>query len=223
MPPAPPPAPLPGTLRWLRVVRYTAYALAVLLAAGTGAALWLKRDAGVEQRLGGLAVPPAVAIGGPFHLTDHTGRAVTEASFRGRLMLIFFGFTHCPDICPTELQVIAEVLDRLGPQADRLVPLFITVDPDRDTPEALARYVELFDPRIVGLTGTAEQIAAVARAFRVYYAKVHPPDATTYTMDHSAFLYLMDAEGRLVALFRPGTGAAEIAAAIAAHLRRAGA
>lgn len=214
-----PPSP---TIRWLRAIRFTAYALAAVLAAGTGAALWLKQDAGIEQRLGGMSVPPTVQIGGPFSLTDHTGAAVTEASYRGRLMLIFFGFTHCPDVCPTELQVIAEVLDGLGADADRVAPLFITVDPERDTPEALARYVDLFDPRIIGLTGTPEQIGAVTRAYRVYYAKVHPPEASDYTMDHSSFVYLMDQEGGFAGLFRHGAPAADIVAAIRAQLRRPG-
>ena len=217
------PEPVPPTIRWLRTIRLAAYGLAAMLAVGTGAALWLKQDAGIEQRLGGMTVPPGVSIGGSFSLTDHTGAPVTDATYRGRLMLIFFGFTHCPDICPTELQVIAEVLDGLGTDAPRVAPLFITVDPERDTPEALASYVDLFDPRIIGLTGTPEQIAEVARAYRVYYAKVQPPDATTYTMDHSAFVYLMAADGRLLAYFRHGTPAAEITAAIAAHLRGPGA
>jgi protein SCO1/2 len=218
----PPAGPAPSTLRWLRTIRFAAYALALMLAVGTGAALWLKRDAGIEQRLGGMVVPPAVSIGGPFSLTDHSGAPVTDATYRGRMMLIFFGFTHCPDFCPAELQTMAEVLDRLGEDAARVAPLFITVDPERDTPEWLARYVDQFDPRIIGLTGAAEQIAAVARAYRVYYAKVYLPDATSYVVDHSTFVYLMDAEGRFAALFRQGTAPAEIAATIAAHLRRPG-
>jgi protein SCO1/2 len=216
------PDPLSPTIRWLRTIRFAAYGLAALLAVGTGAALWLRHDVGIEQRLGGMSVAPSVQIGGPFSLTDHTGAAVTEATYRGRLMLIFFGFTHCPDVCPTELQVIAEVLDGLGEDAARVAPLFITVDPERDTAEALARYVDLFDPRIIGLTGTPEQIGAVARAYRVYYAKVHPPDATEYTMDHSSFVYLMDEEGRFAGLFRHGAPAAELVAAIRAQLRRPG-
>jgi protein SCO1/2 len=220
--PQPPARPPPTTVRWLRTIRFAAYGLAAMLAVGTGAALWLKQDAGIEQRLGGMSVPPSVSIGGPFSLIDHSGTPVTDTTYRGRMILIFFGFTHCPDICPTELQVMAEVLDRLGADAARVAPLFITIDPERDTPESLARYVDLFDPRIIGLTGTPEQIGAVARAYRVYYAKVQPPGSTTYTMDHSSFVYLMDAEGRFAALFRHGTPAAEIAGTIAAHLRRPG-
>ena len=222
--PAPrlPASPHAATLRWLRTIRFAAYGLAAMLAIGTGAVLWLKRDAGVEQRLGGMFVPPAVSIGGPFRLVDHTGAQVTDATYRGRIMLVFFGFTHCPDICPTELQVMAEVLDRLGEDAARVAPIFITVDPERDTPDALARYLDLFDPRIIGLTGSPEQIGAVARAYRVYYAKVHPPGSTTYTMDHSSFIYLMDGQGRFAALFRHGSPAAEIAGTVMAHLRRPG-
>jgi cytochrome oxidase Cu insertion factor (SCO1/SenC/PrrC family) len=110
-------------------------------------------------------------IGGPFSLTDQTGRPVTDADYRGRYMLIYFGFTFCPDVCPTELQVMATALDQLGRQADEVQPIFITIDPERDTPSQLAGYVSQFHPRMAGLTGTPEQIASVARAYRVYYAK----------------------------------------------------
>jgi protein SCO1/2 len=155
-------------------------------------------------------------IGGPFSLTDHTGKAVTEKDFRNRKTLVFFGFTSCPDICPSGLQVMAAALDKLGPKADQLVPLFVTVDPERDTAEKLAQYVKSFHPKLIGLTGTEEQVKAVAKAYRVYFKKI--PDEKTpgaYTVDHSAFFYLMDENGGYVRHFShsvdPDTLAAELA------------
>lgn len=205
--PEPPAGPPPATIRWLRTIRFAAYALALMLAVGTGAALWLKRDAGVEQRLGGMSVPPSVSIGGPFSLTDHTGAPVTQASYRGRMMLIFFGFTHCPDICPTELQVMAEVLDRLGEDAARVAPLFITVDPERDTPEMLRDYVHAFDGSFVALRGSPEQTREAAKAFKIFYARVPGKTEGSYTVDHTAGAYVLDREARLRLFTRHGTGA----------------
>jgi protein SCO1/2 len=202
----------------LKAIRYGALALSVLLLAAGGYA-WVTRGV-PDQRatLGGMAVPPGVAIGGPFTLTDHTGRQVTDQTFRGRPMLVFFGFTHCPDICPTGLQAMAEVLDILGPGATRLAPLFITVDPVRDSPATLAPYVALFHERLVGLSGTEAEIAAVARAYRVYHARVQPPGASDYLVDHSSFTYLIGPDGSFRALFRHGTPPEEIARAVAALL-----
>jgi protein SCO1/2 len=151
-------------------------------------------------------------IGGPFSLTGTDGKTVTDRDFRGRYMLVFFGFTHCPDICPAELQVIAQALDQLGDKAKRVVPIFITVDPERDTPAAMAEYVKSFGPNFVGLTGSPEAIAAAAKAYRVAYSKVENKDsAGDYTVDHSALVYLMDLEGRYVTHFAYGTSAQEIA------------
>jgi protein SCO1/2 len=135
--------------------------------------------------------------------------------------LVYFGYTYCPDVCPTELQAVASALEMLGPAAATIVPVFITVDPERDTPAHLADYVKLFDDRLVGLTGTPEQIAAVARAYRVYYAKVTPRESTTYLMDHSSFLYLMAPDGTLRALLRPGTSPKEIADTVKARMAAA--
>jgi protein SCO1/2 len=198
----------------LKLIRYGALALSVVLLVAGGAMWWLRAGRDAASQLGGMAVPPGVALGGPFSLTDHTGRAVTDRDFRGRTLMVFFGFTQCPDVCPTELQVVAEVLEKLGPRAAQVAPLFVTIDPERDTPEILAQYVALFDPRITGLTGTPEQIAQIARAYRVFYAKVTPPGASTYTMDHSALLYLMGPDGGFRAVFRHGTPATEIARAV---------
>jgi len=148
-------------------------------------------------------------VGGPFELTDHTGKVRTESDFRGKLMLVYFGFTYCPDICPTDLQQIGLALDKLGTDGDSVQPLFITVDPERDTPQHLAEYVPMFHPRLIGLTGSAEAIRKAADAYKVYYAKVDPPkgDGGYYTVDHTAFIYLMDREGNYLGFFPPGTSA----------------
>jgi cytochrome oxidase Cu insertion factor (SCO1/SenC/PrrC family) len=136
-------------------------------------------------------------VGGPFTLTDHTGKRVSDTDFRGRNMLLFFGFTFCPDVCPTALQVMAGVMEKLGPKADRIVPLFISVDPERDTPEQLAQYVATFHPRLVGLTGAKEEIDTVLKAYRVYAQKVEDPKSTAgYTMNHSTIIYLMGPDGQ---------------------------
>jgi protein SCO1/2 len=150
-------------------------------------------------------------VGGPFSLVGAGGKTVTDADFRGRYMLVFFGFTHCPDICPAELQVIAQALDKLGDKGKKVVPVFITLDPERDTPQAMAEYVKSFGPNFVGLTGSPEAIAAVARAYRVAYAKVDKESAGDYSVDHSALVYLMDPEGKYVTHFSYGTGADELA------------
>lgn len=191
---------------------------ALLLLAGIGGALlWLKP----AQESLGPTLPVGVAIGGPFSLTDETGQAVTEASYRGRHMLIFFGFTYCPDVCPTELAKVAATLDLLGEDAARIAPLFVSVDPERDTPEQLAQYTDLFHPAIVGLTGTEAQISSVARAFRVYYNKVRTgPEPSAYTMDHSAFIYLMGPDGGFRQFFSPQATPEQMAATIRAFLAR---
>lgn len=144
-----------------------------------------------------------------FTLTDHHGKAVTEADFHGKYLLVYFGYTFCPDVCPTSLQTIGEALDRLGPHGEEVVPLFITVDPERDTAPVLADYVAAFGPRIVGLTGTPEQIKVAADRFGAFYAKNGSGDA--YAMDHSSAIYLMEPDGRLVATMRHGTAATALA------------
>ncbi len=151
------------------------------------------------------------SVGGPFRLLDHNGRVVTEANFKGRPFLVFFGFTHCPDICPTALFEMSEVLKRLGSDADKTAALFISVDPERDTPEKLKDYVSSFHPRVIGLTGTPGEIEAVTRTYRAYAKKV-PLDGGGYTMDHSAIVYLMDKEGRFVAPFNLKRSAEQAAA-----------
>lgn len=133
-------------------------------------------------------------IGGPFRLVDHNGKPVTERDFAGKPMLVMFGFTSCPDICPSGLQVMAAAIDKLGDKGRALTPVFVSVDPERDTPAKLKEFVGSFHPSIVGLTGSAEEVAAAAKAYRVYYKKV-PQGADGYTIDHSSFFYIMDAKG----------------------------
>lgn len=162
----------------------------------------------------------AAAIGGPFTAVNQDGQAVSDRTYRGKLQLVFFGYTFCPDVCPTELQNITLAMDELSArEKPQVVPLFFSVDTERDTPGVLKQYLTNFDPSIQGLTGTAEQVRANARTFKVYYAKVPPKEAGgDYLMDHSAFTYLLDREGRYVQHFRPGAAPDEIAKAIRARL-----
>ncbi len=157
-------------------------------------------------------------IGGPFALTDQNGVRRTDADFRGKLMLVYFGFTYCPDICPTDLQQMALAVDQLGPAGGTVQPVFITVDPARDTVEHLKDYMALFHPRFVGLTGDAAAIRHAARAYRVYYEKVERKDKSDYTLDHSAFIYLIDRDGRYLGFFPPGTSAERLAETMRSHL-----
>jgi cytochrome oxidase Cu insertion factor (SCO1/SenC/PrrC family) len=153
-------------------------------------------------------------VGGPFKLTDHAGISRTEQDFRGKLLLVYFGFTYCPDICPTDLQNISLALDQLGAIGDKVQPLFITVDPERDTAAHLAEYVKMFHPRLIGLTGDAAAIQAAADAYKVYYAKVPMKGSSDYTVDHTAFVYLMAADGKYLGFFPPGTTPERIAATL---------
>jgi len=137
------------------------------------------------------------AVGGPFTLVDQDGRTVTEKDFGGATHLVFFGFTHCPDVCPTTLQQISDVLAALGPKAKAMKVAFVTVDPERDDPASLKTYLSSFDPRITGLTGTPEQITAVEKAYRAYARKV-PDQKGDYVMEHTAIVYVMDAQNRFL-------------------------
>ena len=163
-----------------------------------------------------------VTIGGPFTLTASDGMTVTEQTYRGKWLLVFFGFTSCPDTCPTALLDIAAALEKLGPDADKLQPLFITVDPLRDTPAVMENYTQSFDPRIVGLTGTPQQIAAVAQEYGVYYApRKIGPGVEDYVMDHGSYLYLMDPEGKFVRGFDADTLGGRIAEAVRGVMSKA--
>ena len=162
-----------------------------------------------------VAFKPAIEIGGPFTLIDHTGEKVTEATFRGKYMLIQFGYTFCPDICPTGLSTITTALRRLGRGAEKIQPLFVTIDPERDTPQKLSSYVEHFYPNLKGLTGTKAQIESMAKAYRVFRKKVSDGASSDYVMDHSTFTYLMDPKGKLALMFRYETNPEIMAKAIA--------
>ena len=179
-------------------------------ALGLAAAIALLPD--LRERLlpsVGQQVTGKALIGGAFTLTDNTGKHVTDQDFHGKYTLVFFGFTSCP----AGLQLIAGALEKLGTKARRITPIFISVDPQRDTPEKLTAYVKNFDIRLVGLTGTPEEIAAVAKAYKVYYAKVpskeRPDD---YTMDHTSIIYVMDPKGEFVTRFTTATSVDEMAA-----------
>lgn len=160
-----------------------------------------------EQRPG---APAASAVGGPFALIDHDGRAITHQDLVGRPHLIFFGFTHCPDVCPTAAMEISQVFEALGADA-KVRALFVTVDPERDTAPVLKDYLSNFDRRLVGVTGPRENIDAALKGFRVYARKVPGGDPTNYTMDHSALVYLMDKQGRFVGGFNLRRSAQEAA------------
>jgi len=147
------------------------------------------------------------SVGGPFELVDHTGTKRTDADFRGKLLLVYFGYTYCPDVCPTDLLQISLAVDKLGSAGLDVQPLFISVDPERDTITALAQYVSAFHPRLIGLTGTPAQIRAAADAYKAYYAKYSPPDGGVYLIDHTGFIYLMGRSGEYLGFFPPGTSA----------------
>ncbi len=158
-----------------------------------------------------IAMPSA--IGGPFKLTDHNFKPISDEDLKGQPFLVFFGFTHCPDVCPTTLFEVSEVLRALGPEGSRMRALFVTVDPERDTPGKLKDYLSSFDPRVVGVTGDAAAVTAMEKSYRVYTKKV-PLDGGNYTMDHTAIVYLMDKNGQFVSPFslrrRPEESAAEL-------------
>jgi protein SCO1 len=179
--------------------------LIALLLLGTGAFVWLS-GAGMSNSL----------VGGPFSLQDGDGRQISDLDFRGRYMLVYFGYTFCPDVCPTTLNDLADAMDKLGGKADRVQPVFITVDPKRDRPDVLKRYVAAFGPRLVGLTGSPAAIADVAKEYRVYYAEHRTgPGPDDYTMDHSSILYLMGPNGRFVAPIRADESGTQMAADLA--------
>jgi cytochrome oxidase Cu insertion factor (SCO1/SenC/PrrC family) len=157
-------------------------------------------------------------IGGPFALIDQNGTRRTEADFRGKLMLVYFGFTYCPDVCPTDLMQMTLAVGQLGLAGEMVQPIFITVDPERDTPEHLKQYLLSFHRRLVGLSGDAVAIGAAARAYRVYFKKVEWNDRSDYTIDHSAFIYLMGFDGQYLGFFPPGTSAERLAEIIGSRL-----
>ncbi len=181
--------------------------LGILMAAlllGTGGFLWFSGGS-----------PARSMIGGPFTLQTGDGKTVSDKDFRGKYMLVYFGYTFCPDVCPTSLNAVADALERMGPKADRIQPVFITVDPARDTPPVVKQYAAAFGPRIIGLTGSQAQIDAVAKAYRVYYKEHRTgPGPNDYSMDHSSVLYLMGPDGSFIGPLRAEQSPEDLAAAL---------
>jgi len=177
------------------------FAGVLVVAAGVLLALGLR-----ETPRGAAGTALASAIGGPFRLIDQNGKPFTDADLKGKWHLVFFGYTHCPDACPTALNEMSLALDRLGVKRHEVQVVFITVDPERDTPETLKSYVQSFDAPIVALTGSPQDVAQAAKGYRVFYAK-HPRGDGDYDMDHSAVIYVMNPEGRFTATFTPDSSA----------------
>jgi cytochrome oxidase Cu insertion factor (SCO1/SenC/PrrC family) len=157
-------------------------------------------------------------VGGPFDLIDQAGRRRTDADFRGKLVLLYFGYTHCPDVCPTELQALSLALDMLGPSGASVQPLFITLDPERDTPSHLADYVGAFHPQLIALTGPDAAIRKVALAYKVYFARSVAARDGDYAVDHTGFIYLVGKDGRYLGFLPPGSSPEEIAGAVRERL-----
>jgi cytochrome oxidase Cu insertion factor (SCO1/SenC/PrrC family) len=158
-------------------------------------------------------------VGGPFELTDQTGHRRTDADFRGKLVVLYFGYTYCPDVCPTELQSISLALDKLGAAADAVQPVFISVDPERDTPARLAEFVASFHPRLIGLTGSLADIKKTAIAYRTFFAKNDATAPGEYSVDHTGFIYLVGKDGHYLGFLPPGASPDEIADAIRIRLK----
>ena len=188
-----------------RIIRTFLLALVGLGIGGFIAWVQVQSDHGAQSAQNDLAPRSVagIALDPAFALTDHTGQEVTEANYDGQYKLVYFGFTYCPAICPTELQKITKVLEELDPaQAEKIQPLFITIDPERDTVDVMREYVTLFHPRLVGLTGTVEEIEQVKSGYKVFAAKAPTEDGSDYTMDHSSFIYLMGPDNRTLAIYR---------------------
>ena len=175
-----------------RIVTAAIAGLAALLAVLLGIVAY--------QQFTAAGTVPIAQFGGPFKLVDGSGATVTDGTYKGRWMLVYFGYTHCPDACPTALNDVAVALDRLGTTAKKVVPVFITVDPERDTPPVMKDYVAAFGPSFVGLTGSADELRRVEHEYRVYVAK-HPTPDGGYDMDHSSYIYVMGPDGQFVRTF----------------------
>lgn len=190
-------------------------ALAVVVLAIGGFAVWQS----TTTQTGDGGGSGTALVGGPFTLVDQNGKTVTDADFRGRLMLIYFGYSYCPDVCPTELHKMTVALDMLNDGLDEVAPIFITVDPERDTVEQMKAYATLFHPNLIALTGTQAQTDAAVQAYRVYYKKVRGEEtALDYLVDHSSFIYLMGRDGAYLTHFDSASTPEEIAAAVRDHL-----
>jgi cytochrome oxidase Cu insertion factor (SCO1/SenC/PrrC family) len=200
--------------------------LAAVLAAAAAAGYFLLRDdlpaAGSREgaaRMMGELMSGKGPVGGPFTLNDQDGTRRSLADFRGKLVLLYFGFTYCPDVCPTDLMAVGNLVRSLGPAGEQVQPVFVTLDPARDKPEVLRAYVASFHPRFVALTGSETEIRRVATSYKVYFEKVKPPGVNTYLIDHTAYVFLLDREGQFVTLFPPGTPHERMAVMVRERLR----
>jgi protein SCO1/2 len=191
------------------------FALAAVFAVLAAGLVWYVTTELPRQQSGGETA--LASIGGPFVLTDQDGHARSDKDFRGRFVLLYFGYTYCPDVCPTTLQDMANALAKLGPKSANVVPVFITIDPERDTPAVLKKYMPAFGPHFVGLTGSMADITRVAHAYRVYFAK-QPVTGGGYSVDHSSIVYLLGPDGKLVAIFDASAGANALAGGLKSKL-----
>ncbi len=207
----------PVTTAATRPIRRPSRLLILFTAFAAGLAVCAVLVLVMAGRFGDAPAVQGATIGGPIQLIDHDGRPFSDQTLRGKPFLVFFGFTHCPDICPAALFEVSEILNALGPDASRTAALFISVDPKRDTPAVLKDYISNFHPNMRGLTGDAAKIADIAKAYRAYYKKVPLQDGD-YTMDHTAIVYLMDSEGRFVAPFNIKRPPQDAAAELRKHL-----
>lgn len=189
-----------------------------LLWAAAVAAGLLWHESQMLPGLGRTVITGQMDVGGPYDLIDQDGKPRTIADFRGKYQLIYFGYTFCPDVCPTTLALMAAALDKMGSAQDRIVPIFITIDPDRDKPEVLKKYLAAFGPRFVGLTGSSQKIAAVEREYRVY-ARKQPQKDGNYAMDHSSVIYLLGPDGRLMWFFDDIASPDDLAKALKSKVR----
>jgi cytochrome oxidase Cu insertion factor (SCO1/SenC/PrrC family) len=196
-----------------RAAQIALIAWIVALVAGAGWFVWTVVG---ERSAGGVATAPgAAAIGGPFSLVDQDGKPFTEANLKGKPTIIYFGFTYCPDVCPTSLLILQTALEQMGPEkAKKIRPVFMSVDPERDTPAVLKDYLGNVGPEFIGLTGSVEQVAAAAKAFRVYHQKVPNKAGDSYTVDHSSIFYVLDRNGRFVRHFTHESKPEQIRAAL---------
>jgi protein SCO1/2 len=200
-----------------RLVALTSATIALGLVIAVAVRLWPSGNAHLAKTLE-KDVTGAAVIGGPFTLTDQHGTRISDGSFRGRLMLVYFGYSYCPDVCPTDLAAMSTAIDLLGLSGDAVQPIFITIDPERDTVQRLAEYASLFHPRLVALTGSPDEIRQVASEYRVYFEK--SGSGPNYQVNHSDIIYLMDRDGRFITHFGQGTTPEQIAAAIRQHLEQ---
>jgi protein SCO1 len=214
---APQPKPEPKPQGLSLKGRLVAMSLAAVVGVGVGLLGWTlvgpKGQAPVQQTYAGIA-----DIGGPFALTTHTGVAVTDKTYEGQYTLLYFGYTFCPDVCPLGLMLMQDVMERLGPDAADIQPLFITVDPERDTPAVLKDFIEPFHPRLIALTGTPEAVAEVAAAYKMYYRRADFEGVEGYGIDHMNIFYLMGPDGTYVAHFLSPTSPKDVAESIRSHL-----